>query len=648
MTSDNQDLEDILAGFELSIYRFHKPHTLSKGHRDVTVKYTLSMLKIVSDRKDEIVDSFCDRFEADRQQMAELLSDPNNNIEYSLYTAMSAHIQLQLGISTEEFFRQTTENTFLDYQNDPLIAAARFIPINYLLGQMGSQFENWSIVTDTRTKKVDGKVHITRSTKPEYRRLLQDVLGDKLTKLALYRDCDISIASFRTTFQKLYGQTDLPIDRVAIEMKDGAEFSEYIVGKRKNVWKRIIDQAKALYAKAPALLFPELIDENRSLMEETFLRKATIRHMTDDLTHANAKLEERQEVIVGLLTEIARIRSSGDRHGIRNFLQGIYGSEKETVVNTVSQELARAWNLSEGDSVGREYLQALAEPFGIYELGDIGTIADQLHQVKIHEDSLDKNEGVIQVGGDDLFGGLDDFFDIQYEDAIGRAKSVQGEYASRLDKSSWNDFNPFVLLGTLGSIGRIMDEMNRQFKSVGKMNILDSFSFKYTLDDAIKTAQHEKDSNISITTDVVYDPKLSSNQDAFGYMLRDLLYNSIDAGATHVRVCAMSPSSEESPPHLETLGFKEGQYPAFYFIVEDNGGGIPQPKADELMAYMRGDINSTASLSTKGKSEDEGGLGTKNLKRVLDLHNGAVFYEPFTKDNVSGTRVHVYLQRLNI
>ena len=104
MTSENQVLEEILAGFDSSKDRFAKPHTLSKGHRDVTVKYTLSMLKIDQDKKAEVIDSFCERFDVDKGQMSDLLSDPNNNIEYGLYTAMSAHVQQKLGISTEDFF----------------------------------------------------------------------------------------------------------------------------------------------------------------------------------------------------------------------------------------------------------------------------------------------------------------------------------------------------------------------------------------------------------------------------------------------------------------------------------------------------------------------------------------------------------------
>jgi signal transduction histidine kinase len=651
MTSENQVLEEILAGFDSSKDRFAKPHTLSKGHRDVTVKYTLSMLKIDQDKKAEVIDSFCERFDVDKGQMSDLLSDPNNNIEYGLYTAMSAHVQQKLGISTEDFFRQTTENTFLDYQNDPLIAAAKFIPINFLLNQMGSQFENWSIVTDTRTKKIDGKVHITRSTKPEYRRLLQNMLGEDAAKLALYRDCDISIASFRTTFQKLYGQTDLPIDRVATEMKDGSEYSEYVVGRRKSVWKRIFDQAKLLYAKAPALLFPGLIHENRSLMEDAFLRKATIRNMTNNLSHANAQLEQRQELIVGLLTEIARIRSSGDRHGIRNFLQSIYASEKETVVQTVSFDYARVWHLSEGDKLGREYLEALAEPFGIDNFDSPNDIADILHQVTIHDvDPESSPETVAPSDDGDLFDFADmlGLFQTDYVTAIKEAREVESRFEEKIKETVWEGYNPFVLLGTLYSIGRIMNEMNAQFKSIGKMNILDSFPFGSTLEKAVATALREKKSDVTITTDILYNPELSSNQDTFGYMLRDLVYNSIDAGATKVQINSLSPSGEISPPYLDTIGFNEGEFPAFYFVVEDDAGGIPQSKADELMAYLRGDSTSTATLSTKGKSEDEGGLGTKNLKRVLELHNGKAIYEPFIKDDVAGTRVHVYLQRLKI
>ena len=654
MTSENQDLERILAGFERSKERFQKPHTLSKAHRDVTVKYTLSMLKINPGRRDEIVSSFCQRFGADEQQMKNLLSDQNHNIEYSLYTAMSAHVQQKLGISTEEFFKQTTENTFLDYQNNPTIALAKFIPIDFLLNKMGSQFENWSIVTDTRTKKFDGNVHITRSTKPEYRHLLNDMLGEDVAKLALYRDCDISIASFRTTFQKLYGQTDLPISRIAIEMKNGAEYSEYVVGKRKTILERMGGFKDWLYQKVAEYFLPGIIEENKFLKGETFERQAIIRRMTDDLSHANAQLEKRQELIVGLLTEIARIRSSGDRHGIRNFLQGIYASEKETVVQTVSFDYARVWHLSESDELGREYLTALAEPFGIYDFGSPNDISDILHQVTIHGGNSSSSSETDIGQDEDLFAFADmmGLFETDYATAIARAKEVETEFEDRIRGTVWEGYNPFVLLGTLHSIGKIMDEMNAQFKVIGKMNILDSFPFGSTLEKAVSTARHEKGSDIVITTNIQYNPELSSNQDTFGYMLRDLVYNSIDAGATKVQIRSLRPSGEILPPYLDDIGFGEGQFPAFYFVVEDDGDGIPQQKADELMAYLRGESVSTTALSTKGKSENEGGLGTMNLKRVLELHNGTAIYEPFEKiedtHTIRGTRVHVYLQRLKI
>mgnify|MGYP005641692079 FL=1 len=114
----DHDLEQILEAFDQIKDVFHSPRTLSYEHDDVTVKYWNSMLGLAEEKgtqRESIVSSFCQRFDANQEQMKDLLSNNHNWIDYNLYHAFSAHCQQQLGMDTETFWQGVADKTFLDY-----------------------------------------------------------------------------------------------------------------------------------------------------------------------------------------------------------------------------------------------------------------------------------------------------------------------------------------------------------------------------------------------------------------------------------------------------------------------------------------------------------------------------------------------------
>jgi len=68
---------------------------------------------------------------------------------------------------------------------------------------------------------------------------------------------------------------------------------------------------------------------------------------------------------------------------------------------------------------------------------------------------------------------------------------------------------------------------------------------------------------------------------------------------------------------------------------------MPEEKAEQLNRYLSGESHLGAELSSREK--EEGGMGTSNLNHFLRLHKGQCFYE-----SGEGTKVHIYLEKLNI
>ena len=108
-------------------------------------------------------------------------------------------------------------------------------------------------------------------------------------------------------------------------------------------------------------------------------------------------------------------------------------------------------------------------------------------------------------------------------------------------------------------------------------------------------------------------------------------------------VTSRSPSDSSMGEMLPFFDLsKFAAYPVLYVLFEDNGTGIAPAKAVQLNSYLGGGLIDEKELSTKGKEQK--GLGTKNMRDFLQLHNGMCYYEPAP----IGTKVHFYFERLNI
>jgi signal transduction histidine kinase len=652
MPEDN--LEQILEAFDQIKGTFHSPRTLSYEHDDVTIKYWNSMLKMAEEKgtaRESIVDSFCARFDADQEQMEDLLSNKHNWVDYNLYHAFSAHCQQQLGMDTEEFWQGVADKTFQDH-SDKQIAVGRFFPLDFVIKQMSKQFKNWSKVNDIQVEKLDrsrNSYKIKRKTFPETQKRTEQLIGKEALDVLLKRDCFYTHCSFTTTFQKLFNQPRLYLETGQSEA-DGNEWSEYFVHPSSPHRFKAVEKYYSFIASLKNFGRSHkgnLKKENEEFRQIIFEYEQTISARTRDLELANAKIERdkyqlqsRQDLIVSLLGSISKLRLSSDRHAIRNYLGTASESEKNVAVEQMARQIGLAYTLVKNNPEGLTYLQKATQPFGITpeNLSNQKGIEDILHQIDFKK--RDSSEETVDQDRAAFWGKKKKItFSLAYEEFI----SVRDSHKDNPETKQINEIDFFQQFYSLITIREVIDYVNKRLAAVGDINF-DQLTLSEALPDAIKNAEIEKGVKLETITQLDYDPTFITDRTTIVQALTDLCYNSIEhSQATTITLAAYRPTKEKAGtlPYQDQFHFGGG-YPQAYICFTDNGQSISEEKAEQLNKFLSGElqINST-ELSSREK--EEGGRGTSNLSHFLGLHKGHCFYEAG-----ENTKIHIYLERLDI
>ncbi len=678
------ELEQILSKFEALPELFSHPRILSHEHADVTAKYLISALGLVPERREDLIQSFCKRFNSDEREMHFLLSSKDHSVDYLLYSAFNIHCQLQLGMDEESFLSQFVRQTFTDYQ-DGTIRGAQIIPLKSILRGMPKQFLNWSRVTEVevetafRTYKLEkGRVKATKKkidfelntremsdfimrrwTIPSCKQRVHRVLdSEPLEKILLQRDCDHTLYSFRTTFQELYGQKDLVVERLRSEA-DG-EYSEYKI-RPSAPYKSML--WKTASAVGVGLMHLSVVGEyvlrylekreNRRLREEVFSRDQILLAQSAELRSANAALFREYEKNIGLLQKVSELKQSGDRHTIRNALSRIATEERDLIIDGITKYLHLTYQIAKSVPANHQFLVESCSHFGLTDemLASPRTIREQLRNVVVRERAELREEPDPDLEGinlgEDLLGlfSQDIYFDVAYAGFM----DIKRKYQSSLDGTYLDSFDPFVLFGSLLNSERVIATINARLSSVGVSKFLDEVSFSSILEPAVRKAREDKGKKLDLISDIVYDPLLKTKREALEYMILDMCYNALDAGSTQIRVTSLAPVIGDTSklPFIDQVlekGAQQGTFPVSYICIEDNGRGILSDKAAQLNDYLEGVEMSEADLTTKIK--DQGGLGTKRLRDFLGLHEGHCFYQRAREEG--GTIIHLYLNKLNV
>ncbi len=370
---------------------------------------------------------------------------------------------------------------------------------------------------------------------------------------------------------------------------------------------------------------------------------ARLEQRTAALEIANHQLRERQNLIVNLLADISKIKLSGDRHAIRNFSQRILEREKNSLVRFMSAQIRmiRRLIMAHPDDYG--FFKAALSSFGLNDeaAAHAEPAENHLHRVVIEGGGVEEFEGDEndELEADDL---LADIFseEIYLDQSYEQYRNLHRKYIESAENPLIAEFDPFVLFYSVKSVQDLVSEINVRFANYGNIGFLDRIQLSEAVNTAWKYATAEKEKEFEIDMDLAYDPEFNTNKESLVYMIRDLFYNAVDAGANRVRIVSRRPSQEDEPPHFNEFEFED--YPSLYLEIEDNGKGVSAEKAAQLNAYLSGDGGDETRLSTKGN--DKGGLGAKNLRDFLYLHKGRCFYEP----GRFGTIIHFYLERLEI
>lgn len=651
-------LEDILAAFEKKKELFRLPYTLSLENSDVTVKYLDSMLRLINTSntdltREAIVHSFCHRFNADENEMHRLLSDPEENkADYRLYTAFSVFIQQSLGIDDPVFFQEMAHTTFTDYQSRQ-ITAARYIPVSWVLNGMPSQFKNWTKVTQVEIEKPRKGQHsfrIKRRTLDTYRQKLSEMIGRDFSDVVMRRDCDLSLYAFMTTFQELYQQKDLIIERQSCEADSGG-WSEYTITPSKP-YRTIISGKLSWLGNIFGKIFPwvensRLREENYSLKGEQFIHRQIVEDKTRELGLALAQ-SERNRVLAGQLAdELAEARSIGESHSLKNRLQSLLNEEGERYFQQIANSLKLYSRASSLEGSSQKYFHDVCSAFGL-------SPADLVDQKKLF---WKLNQIEIDPNFESLFGD-----EVMLDPAYQKFKHLQKDFTAENPDSSLSSWDPFSLLYSLRNIKEAIALAKDKISKLGKMESVKDVRFSSALSRALEEALLDKKSKLGenrleLISEINYDPLFTTIEDLLVFMVRDLFYNAIDANSRQVKVRTFNPSQykrEDLPFSEHFQSFKS--HPSLYLSLENI---IPdmtpekknslQAKADELNRFLNGPIPEEFSgagqidaeqISTKSS----GGQGTKYLKSFFRLHLGQGHYGPTSE----GMKLHIYFEKLGM
>jgi signal transduction histidine kinase len=661
----DNDLEQILEAFDQVKGTFNSPRTLSYEHDDVTVKYWNSMLKIAEEKgveRESVVNSFCERFEANQEQMKSLLSDKHNWVDFNLYHAFAAHCQQQLGMDTETFWQETADKTFQDY-SDEQIKAAENIPLRFVIMGMNTQFKNWSKVNTIKVEKLKRSRHshvIKKNTTPEAKERATRLVGKEVLDLLLKRDDIYTHNSFTTTFKKLYNQPNLYLEQGQSEV-DGNEWSEHFVHPSSPRKIKIVEKYYSFLSslKNFGRTFKNYIlpwSENKRLRNVEFKYEQTISARTRDLELANAKLERRQETIMDLLEDISEIRMTGERHGIRGTLDLTFKLNKKEIIENISQQVNFLYNHFKDNTEVYEFLVESCEPFKIKkeDLAIKKNILEQLKNINLKNYSTEPEEEISEEIIEDEEEDFDIFdeiiskdidFDVAYDEFI----KVKEKYGDTLTKNNLSNFDPFRLLLRLKMTQEEIGTINERIDKMSKVGFLDEVKLSEAVNEGINESKREKKSNINIITELNYDPIINTNRDALVYLIKDIVSNMIDHGnASEGTIISKSPKEikkndlEEKLPNYDHFNFTE--IPILYLSFRDNGISITPEKADEINEYLSTGKGNTTEISSKKDKNKKSGLGTKNLYRISKLHNITIHYQPSS----NGTTIDCYFDRLNI
>ncbi|MBI4983271.1 hypothetical protein HZC32_01375, partial [Candidatus Woesearchaeota archaeon] len=522
-------LEEILQRFEQQKERFRNPRLLSFENEDVTIKYPLAMLSLAENRKkEEIIYGFC------------------------------------------------TEKTFTNDQQDQLLAMARIIPLNLVLKEMSKQFRNWTTVTDVEVEtnralfrlndngmvavqkkknvsylskdigdlkklKEEEKFEIRRRTLPKYKEALRKIVGNEKLEEILLRDCHLSYYAFIMTFQKLYGQKDLRIERLSSET-EGASFSTYHIYPsapyQSLIWKMAKGCGNALLWTLLPLKCYLLWKENRFYRKRTFGMEEAIKEMSKEIKQKNIALQKEYDQNIVLLQKVAELKQSGDRHSIRNALSLIAQEEKELITDEITNYINITYQLVARDEMKRLFVIESCSHFGISEemLKQKSLIQEQLGKVIVREDIRkellpdegQKNKEQEPVVGEYLVDLFSDevMFDLAYEGF----KETQKKFCGKIKEDALESFDPFALFGSLLNSERVINTINAKLISVDISTQLDEVDFFTLASSAAENAEKDKKTKLTLVNQLEYNPTLKTKKEALERMLEDICYNTIDAG----------------------------------------------------------------------------------------------------------------------
>ncbi|TYT75480.1 ATP-binding protein [Desulfobotulus mexicanus] len=359
------------------------------------------------------------------------------------------------------------------------------------------------------------------------------------------------------------------------------------------------------------------------------------------LMDANAELSEKQRLLVRLLGEVSRMQLAGDRHALRNMAQLSMERERFRVIEAISNQVALLHNAYFSDKEARNYLIASCAPFGISEimLKDSDAVREQLLELvlDIPEGYDEKKTEMLPLNpGDDFLASL--FPDeICFSRAYDEYEKVRGSFRSRNLPDLLLKADIFGLFFSVLEIHKWIREMNRRFSAMDNIKIQEPVLLSEALRLAAQQAVHEKDLEVFIQEDIQHDPLFNTSRNAFIFMLRDLFYNAMEAGATRIHILSLDPGKERM---LISHSLPHGPTPVLYLCFEDNGEGMSRSHIGRINGFLSGKTKYSDTLSGK----KQGGLGTRNLKTFLPLHDASCIYE----SEGCGTKVHLYFARTAI
>ena len=622
-------------------------NSLKYTERDVTAKYLQMAIQLVYENNvhllrsnlnikntDQLIESYSTMFSVDRNFLKEALSDQHMFCNRWVYRSFMEFSKEVLEFSDNKFYSEIAKMSILNAKYD-IIAVSKFFDLGTVLKSMGKQTKsNWTELTNIISEEnwfQRGEIKIRRSTIKTHIEEMREMFDFDTVNKLLKHDCILTSSAYQNLFTLFSDKKAKLHQHTNCEAEENSE-CVYTIDYTPIPLYQIL--WRGLLYSIPAV--KKMTKENEELKSQVFNLEDVISRKT-----------ERVESLVERLKTIQKISLSGTKHSTINRVRRLYLGIEENLVENLVEHFNLLYNCSKNNNCIKELLSEIGNKLEIYTITE-----SDFNKIKFEreiEGIIDPNKKPIRYINNNqeennFLAAFNQIFEKDKADKKGEnnfdrvndiiknygviKNNFMDRYASYLNITETNliEKNPFIYLRLLNDASDITEDIIESFEKDKKRleEIIYEVNVKETVNYAIKEAEQNRNKSVELNYQQdKCSEYIKTNPTLFQIVIRDIIGNSIDAGATTINTYFGIVDEID-------ICYNEFKY---CLKIADNGSGMSIEKLKTINEFL------TSNASEHNfSSKKYGGEGTKILKDFIKLHNARAEY--FLDDGSAGVKLY--------